>query len=176
MRVFTLPGYLNSGPAHWQSRWEATHPGVARVVQDDWDAPDRATWVGRLDETIENGATIMLACHSMGCLLAAHWAHRTGRSVAGALLVAVPDPDGPEFPPSATGFSPLPDRPLPFPAIVVASADDPYATMDFSRRIATTWGSRLVEIGARGHINGESGLGDWPEGWGLLEELSRSGS
>lgn len=172
MRTFTLPGYLNSGPAHWQSRWEAIHPGVVRVIQDDWEAPDRVAWVARLDETIENGATIVFAAHSMGCLLAAHWAHTTGRSVAGALLVAVPDPDGPAFPPTATGFARTPDHALPFPTIVVASADDPYATMEFSRRIAATWGSRLVEIGQRGHINGESGLDDWPQGWELVRSLA----
>lgn len=173
MRVFTLPGYLDSGPEHWQSQWEARHLGVVRVVQDDWEAPDRAAWVGRLDETVENGAHIVFAAHSMGCLLAAHWAHATGRTVAGALLVAVPDPDGPAFPASATGFAPLPARPLPFPAIVVASEDDPFASMAFSRRTAGAWGARLVVAGARGHINGESGLGDWPDGWTLVQDLLR---
>jgi predicted alpha/beta hydrolase family esterase len=28
-----------------------------------------------------------------------------------------------------------------------------------------------VSIGPAGHINGESGLGDWPEGRALLERL-----
>jgi len=29
----------------------------------------------------------------------------------------------------------------------------------------------LVGIGARGHINGDSGLGDWPEGRELIDRL-----
>ena len=33
------------------------------------------------------------------------------------------------------------------------------------------WGSRLVDIGPAGHINGDSGLGDWPEGKRLLRHL-----
>ena len=38
--------------------------------------------------------------------------------------------------------------------------------------MAADWGARIVEIGARGHINGESGLGDWPEGRALLASLT----
>jgi predicted alpha/beta hydrolase family esterase len=31
-----------------------------------------------------------------------------------------------------------------------------------------------VTVGDAGHINGDSGLGDWPAGFALLEELRRS--
>jgi predicted alpha/beta hydrolase family esterase len=37
--------------------------------------------------------------------------------------------------------------------------------------MARDWGARFVDAGARGHLNGESGLGDWPEGRELLNEL-----
>jgi len=32
-------------------------------------------------------------------------------------------------------------------------------------------GSRLVDVGPKGHINSASGLGMWPEGFALVEEL-----
>ncbi|OYU42993.1 MAG: alpha/beta hydrolase, partial [Burkholderiales bacterium PBB4] len=38
---------------------------------------------------------------------------------------------------------------------------------------AHSWGSRFVNYGARGHINADSGLGDWPEGLQFLEQLQR---
>ena len=38
--VLTLPGWQSSGPAHWQSRWEALH-GYVRVEQHDWMRPLR---------------------------------------------------------------------------------------------------------------------------------------
>ena len=101
-----------------------------------------------------------------------HWAASTTRSVRGALLVGAPNPDRPSFPAGITGFSPLPMRPLPFPSILVASTDDPYASVDFADACATAWGSRRVSLGPAGHINSVSGYGEWPEGLALLEELS----
>ena len=40
-----------------------------------------------------------------------------------------------------------------------------------SGQMASDWGSATLVIGARGHVNGESGLGDWPEGWAMLSAL-----
>ena len=59
-------------------------------------------------------------------------------------------------------------------SLVVASHDDPYGSLDFSRGCADAWGSRWVDIGPAGHINGDSGLGDWPEGKRLLESLTEA--
>jgi predicted alpha/beta hydrolase family esterase len=91
--------------------------------------------------------------------------------VRGALLVAVPDPDGPAFPVEASGFGAPPEMPFAFNSIVVISDDDPYGTATYSAQCAKAWGSRVVRIGNRGHINAESGLGDWPAGFELLRQL-----
>jgi uncharacterized protein len=169
-----LPGWLNSGPAHWQSLWEASDASFVRVEQRDWDAPDRDEWVRTLDDAVRGaGPSAVLVAHSMGCLTAVHWAGQSDLSIRGAMLVAVPDPDGPEFPRSATGFAPVPMERLPFATTVVVSADDPYASPGFSTACAQAWGARTVSVGARGHINGESGLGDWPAGRALVTELAR---
>ena len=116
----------------------------------------------------------MLVAHSLGCLLAVHWAGQTRLSARAALLVGVPNPDRPSFPPEISGFSPLPVRPLPFPSILVASSDDPYGSVDFAATCAAAWGSRFVNIGAAGHINSASGYGEWPEGLRLLAQLTGS--
>ena len=88
--------------------------------------------------------------------------------------MAVPDPQGPEFPDQAQGFAGAALTALRFPSVLVASSDDPYASPGYSRHCAEAWGSRLVEVGALGHINAASGLADWAQGRGLLEAL-RSG-
>ena len=73
-RVLLLPGWLNSGPGHWQSRWEAVH-GWSRVEQDDWQWPRRGDWMARLDEELQaSDAPAMLVAHSLGCQLVAAWA------------------------------------------------------------------------------------------------------
>ncbi|MGE8331334.1 MAG: RBBP9/YdeN family alpha/beta hydrolase, partial [Paraburkholderia nemoris] len=91
--------------------------------------------------------------------------------VAGALLVAVPDPSGAHFPQDASGFAPVPLVRLPFASIVVSSSDDPYGGVPFSQTCASAWGSRWIDIGPRGHINADSGLGDWDEGRRWLASL-----
>jgi predicted alpha/beta hydrolase family esterase len=39
--------------------------------------------------------------------------------------------------------------------------------------MAADWGALAVGVGAVGHINGESGLGDWPDGLAWLARLGR---
>ncbi|HKY36325.1 MAG TPA: alpha/beta hydrolase [Polyangiaceae bacterium] len=169
--VLILPGYGGSGPEHWQTRWEALHPEYRRVEVPDWNQPDLDVWVKALgDAAAPLGEPPVIVAHSLGCLVVAHFAGRGG-SVRAALLVAVPDPSGPEFPPEARGFADLPLVPLGFRSRVVASRNDPYGSFELSARCARAWGSELSDVGALGHINADSGLGDWPEGERLLSDL-----
>ncbi len=170
--VLILPGIGNSGPQHWQTLWEQHHPDFQRVNQRDWIRPVCDEWVDVLDTAVSACPSApVLVAHSLACLLVAHWASRSTRAIQGALLVAVPDPDAPAFPADARGFSPLPMRPLPFPSIVVASADDSFGSLAHAKHCAASWRSDFIEIGAAGHINADSGLGDWNEGYALLQRL-----
>jgi predicted alpha/beta hydrolase family esterase len=69
------------------------------------------------------------------------------------------------------GWAPVAQQALPFRSIVVASSDDPFGAFDRAAERARQWRSALLAIGARGHINADSGLGDWPEGHLLLQDL-----
>ena len=171
--VLILPGYGDSGPQHWQSLWQSAEPSFRRVQQRDWEHPVCAEWCAALEQAVaHSGPETLLVAHSLGCLLVAHWAAASTQRIRGALLVAVPDPAGPAFPQEASGFAPLPRQRLRFPSIVVASSDDPYGSPGHSAACAVAWGSRLVEIGAAGHINAGSGLADWPAGRELLRDLA----
>lgn len=172
-KVLIFPGIYNSGPQHWQSLWEADHPHFQRVIQRDWDQPVCEEWVDTLEQAVEEaGPQTVLVAHSLGCLTVAHWAASTQRKIVGALLVAPPDPNGPNFPADAVHFGAVPLRPFNFPSIVVASTNDPYGGLMFAQVCASAWGSELVNLGDRGHINADSGLGRWPEGLKLLGQLS----
>jgi predicted alpha/beta hydrolase family esterase len=170
--VLTIPGIGNSGPAHWQSIWESRHPEFTRVHQDDWDHPVCAEWAVSIERQVASaGRHAVLVAHSLGCLALAYWAFSTRLPIAGALLVAVPDPAGPQFPTDAVGFAPVPLQRFAFASVVVASSDDPYGSPAYARRCASAWGSRLFSIGPAGHINAASGLGEWREGYELLDSL-----
>ncbi|MGE8317843.1 MAG: RBBP9/YdeN family alpha/beta hydrolase [Comamonas sp.] len=170
-----LPGWQSSGPGHWQSLWEAQH-GYQRVEQHDWMHPKRGDWCARLDEVVvDSTGPLVLVAHSLGCILTAWWArhsHHVGR-VQGALLVAPGDVERPDLAAQITGWAPIAMQRLPFPSILVGSQDDPYCSAGRARALADAWGSRWVDLGARGHINAESGLGDWPAGQALLAELTK---
>ncbi len=174
-RVLTLPGWLNSGPDHWQSRWEQQHD-VQRVEQSDWQWPRRGDWMARLEEVLlADSRPALLAAHSLGCLLVAAWAAHSSHTdrVVGALLVAPPDLDRPDSPPQLAGWRLAWRQPLPFPARLVYSSDDPFGDADHARRLAADWGAQLSPLGPRGHLNADSGLGDWPEGLAWLHGLRR---
>jgi uncharacterized protein len=169
-QVLVLPGWQSSGPEHWQSRWERRH-GYQRVEQHDWLTPRRGDWLARLDEVVVNhGAEVVLVAHSLGCILTAAWARhsRYASRVRGALLVAPGDIEAPALAPLLPGWAPIERQRLPFPAVLVASRNDPYCGFDRAAQLARDWGATLQDLGERGHINAESGLGDWPEGHAWL--------
>jgi len=173
-RILLLPGWQNSGPTHWQSRWEALY-GDLRVEQHDWMRPLRGDWTARLEEVLlEQSAPCLLVAHSLGCLLTAAWAAHSRHSerVLGALLVAPPDPQLPALQSALSSWAAVPMQALPFPSLLLASSDDPYCSLERARSYAQAWGSSWLEQGARGHLNAESGLGDWPEGRALLARLN----
>ncbi|MCW7538382.1 alpha/beta fold hydrolase [Aquabacterium sp. A7-Y] len=176
LRILVLPGWQNSGPDHWQSRWERLY-GDQRVMQDDWDWPKRGDWMARLDEVLlADQRPALLVAHSLGCQLTAAWAahsRHTGR-VCGALLVAPPDTERDDMPPQLFSWRPIVRQRLPFPATAVVSTDDPFCAPQRAAEMATQWGAALLSVGPRGHINSESGLGDWPEGRALLDSLGRA--
>jgi predicted alpha/beta hydrolase family esterase len=173
--VITLAGIWNSGPQHWQTLWERKHPEWTRAPHRDWNNPDREEWVAELDAAIAAcEGPPLLVVHSMACALLAHWVQSgSPLHVAGAFLVSPADPEGPSFPPEAVGFCPMPMARLPFPSMVVASANDPYVSLERARAFAEAWGSRFVEIGNAGHINGASGYGEWPEGEKMLMDFCK---
>ena len=172
MNVLILPGIGNSGQDHWQSHWEQANSNYIRVNQSDWDNPSCADWIASLEDSVKrSGADTILVAHSLACLLVAHWAAQTKLQIKAALLVAVPNPKGPIFPTQAIGFDPVPMQRLPFKSTVIASTNDPYGGVAYAEECAAIWGSDLVNIGAAGHINSSSGLGAWPEGHRLLQQL-----
>jgi predicted alpha/beta hydrolase family esterase len=61
---------------------------------------------------------------------------------------------------------------LSFRAIAVVSQDDPYCTFERAIELAGGWGAGLVVAGHCGHLNAESGLGDWRQGQELLQALT----
>ena len=167
LQVIIVPGLYDSGPEHWQSRWQRAHPEFDRVRQDDWDNPVLPVWSARLDELRRGDPRpTLFVAHSFGCLTTVHNIARDPANVAGALLVAPADPD--KFGVARQ----LPALPLPCPSLMISSGNDPWMRPGQAALWAARWGSVLVEGGPLGHINAESGLGDWTFGIEQLQFLA----
>ena len=169
-RLVIVPGWRDSGPGHWQSLWAEQLQGAERVAQDDWVAPSRESWVRNLEALIlSRPEPVVIAAHSLGCIATAHLSHAAVERVAGALLVAPADPERRSV---LSDFAPVPYAKLPYRSIVVASSNDPFCPVRLAGAYARAWGSEFVRMQNAGHINIDSGHGDWPLGLALLQSLT----
>lgn len=178
--ILIVPGWSNSGPDHWQSRWQRNFKTARRVEQDDWLTPDRARWVDRVVEEVGlSTRPVVLVGHSLGVATILHAApFLEPAGVAGAFLVAPSDldsvedwprgdgqaPDGQAWETSVASFRPMPRARLPFPARVIASSDDAFCSIERAQELGAAWGADVSSLANAGHINTDSGHGPWPEG------------
>jgi predicted alpha/beta hydrolase family esterase len=165
--VLIVPGLNDSDPDHWQSRWQQRYPDFQRVHQADFATPALATWSATVAAAIHaTSAPPIVVAHSFGCLATVHAIAERRSVVAGALLVAPADPD------RFGVASMLPRDPLPVPTTLVGSTNDPWLKLVKAGALASRWGSHFVGYENAGHINAESGHGDWTAGLALLRDLA----
>ena len=164
--ILIIPGYTNSGPDHWQSRWQGRLSTARRVEQAEWSKPVCEDWVDTVARAIrESTRPVVLVAHSLGVPTAILAAREAGLPVAGAFLVAPPDVANPTLRPKhLMTFGPYPRDPLPFPSLTIASRNDPFCPFGVAEDVAGAWGSLFIDAGEAGHISAESGHGPWPEG------------
>jgi uncharacterized protein len=163
--IVIVPGYTNSGPEHWQTRWEQKIQSARRVEQRDWLKPHFNEWQDALVAAVEAATKpVVLVAHSCGVITTVHAAKRL-KKVKGAFLVAPPgETYMVEHEDIDLKFADVPRDPLPFPSVLVASRNDPFCPHLEAEEWAYAWGSAFSDAGESGHINTDSGHGPWPEG------------
>ncbi|MGY1577949.1 RBBP9/YdeN family alpha/beta hydrolase [Streptomyces sp. MN13] len=175
-----IPGIDGSDGQHWQTLWERQWgTSAVRISPASWSAPDLGDWVDAVQEAYDcasrQDSRVVLVAHSLGCWAASVWLNKNpSSSTDGAFLVAPPDPQGPAFPRQAAAtFTEVAAQPLPCPALVVGSANDPYCTPEAAAGFAAQWDARWHLAGACGHVNSASNLGSWRYGRELLDSLTQ---
>lgn len=164
--ILIVPGYTNSGPDHWQSRWQAKLSTARRVEQVEWSKPVRDDWTAAMAREVnEAERPVVIVAHSLGVPTVIQAIPHFRKPVVGAFLVAPPDVANPQIRPKhLMTFGPYPRDPLPFPSVTIGSRNDPYCSFGVAEDIAAAWGSLFIDAGEAGHINSDSGFGPWPEG------------
>lgn len=178
--VLFVPGLRDHVADHWQTLAAAQIPGARTVPPLEHDKLSCAARVEALDRALRAiDGPVILAAHSAGCLMVAHWAARgRGGAVKGALLATPVDAETPlpEGYPTldalqVNGWLPMPRRPMPFPTLVAVSSNDPLAAFDRGVALGQAWGGEIVELGAVGHLNPAAGFGPWPQALELIAQL-----
>lgn len=164
--ILIIPGYTNSGPDHWQTRWQAKLSTARRVEQVEWSKPVRDDWVAEVVKAVNAAERpVVVVAHSLGIPTFIHALPEIADKIKGAFLVAPPDvADSSIRPKHLMTFGPYPRDPFTFPSVVIASRNDSYCRYEVAEDLAAAWGSMLIDAGEAGHINGDSGHGPWPEG------------
>ena len=175
-----VPGLRDHVEDHWQTHAAKALPGSVTVEPLTTDRLSRAARVAALDAALNaiNG-DVVIAAHSAGCLMVAHWAMDPTRSIRGALLATPADVENPlpaGYPTlidlEHNGWCPIPRRKLPFPALVVASRNDPLAAFDRVDGFARSWGAELLDAGDVGHLNPPAGYGPWNDALALIQRMA----
>jgi predicted alpha/beta hydrolase family esterase len=177
--IVIVPGLRDHVAEHWQTLLEQKLPRAVCVPRLERDKLSCAAWVDTLERTLAGvDGPVVLIAHSAGCMITVHWAQRHRRPIQGALLAAPPDFESPlpeGYPAQEVlrenGWLPTPRSRLHFSTIVAASTNDPLGRLDRVEALAAAWGSRVVKVGAVGHLNPAAGFGPWPRAEGFIREL-----
>ncbi len=163
-QILLVPGLFDSGPQHWQTLWHQQHPEWQRIQHDDWTEPDLDRWVGAVNQLLASSTQpLTLVAHSFGCLASLYASQTYPEKVKSLFLVAPADPELVGLPASLMQFqSKVPGR-------IIASSNDHWMALDRVMYWAAQWRFPVSVLGPLGHINSDSGFGDWPEGYDLLK-------
>jgi predicted alpha/beta hydrolase family esterase len=164
-----VPGLDGGGDGHWLNWFEATIPDAHRVALPDGKDMDLSEWSALVRWHIHRSDDpIWIVAHGFGCLAAVRAAFDCADRIEGALLVAPFDPDNLRL------AWLLPEEPLGFPAAIVASSNDPHMRLSKAAFWAGFWSCEFINAGRLGGIDPAAGLGPWPAGRAMFDDLRQS--
>lgn len=168
-----VPGWGGSGAGHWQTWLEEQLHGLGRDTRrpdfPDLDRPDLADWLAALRASLADlpADGYDVVAHSLGAVLWLHHVADPGSSprAARVLLVSPPAP-GTDFAEIAAFFPPPMDvdtvRRGADGTVLVAGDDDPYLPAGIAAAYGLPLKMATTVVSGGGHLNTESGFGEWP--------------
>lgn len=180
--VLFVPGLRDHVEDHWQTHAARALSGSVTVEPLSTQRLSREARVAALDEALNAiEGDVIIAAHSAGCLMVAHWAEAPTRKIRAALLATPADVEHPlpaGYPIlddlTDNGWVPVARTTFPFPTWVVASRNDPLGTFARIEDFAESWGADVYDAGEVGHLNPPAGYGPWADAIPLLEQLAKA--
>jgi len=173
-KVLLLHGWGGSDFPHWQS-WLAgeiaKEYGEVKFLRfSDYDEPKLGVWMDELKVGLESFKPDIVITHSLANTLWFHLCNtQNTRDVKKLYLVAPPSinckvEELKEF------FPVKPPKNLHAKeTLLITSTNDPYMSIEEANALQKELGVEMKMLENAGHINSDSGFGEWP--W-ILKELS----
>ncbi|WP_310441051.1 alpha/beta hydrolase [Sulfurimonas sp.] len=172
-KILILHGWGGSDFPHWQS-WLAAEIAknygcVSFLKFSNPDFPSKEKWIEELLKELEDFRPDIVVCHSLANIL---WFHICNGSVSAKiqkLFLVAPPSLGCDIE-ELKSFFPceIPTNLYAKEALIVASTNDPYMSLDEAKSLQTALNIPMIVLNDAGHINTDSGYGEWP--W-ILEEI-----
>ncbi len=167
MKLLLLHGWGGSDWPHWQA-WLAAEVAkeygtVSFPLIRHPHYPHLNRWRKEVLGHLEDFRPDTVVTHSLAGTLWFHLAYEQRlREIERLILVAPPSLHTELETISSFYPCPLPERLYAKEATMVVSDNDPYITLDEARELAAHFACELKILPSAGHINAESGYGEWP--------------
>lgn len=172
-RWLFVPGRVPALHRSWHLNCTQRGMKCDRLDLGNWNDPTAGKWTIRLDLAIaRSDEPVILVTHDVACFAVPWWAalassERTAQ-IAAVVFVAPPDLDALHVEARFRPLGRFPCTPLPFPSVIIASADDPDASLAYSESLAERLGASVQNAGPAGRLNGFLRDDRWEH---ALEEL-----
>ncbi|WP_297432385.1 alpha/beta hydrolase [Sulfurimonas sp.] len=175
-KVLLLHGWGGSDYPHWQS-WLAGEVAkeygcVYFLKFSDFDTPKYNVWMQELKTALEGFKPDIVICHSLANTLWFHYCLENSleKKLQKLYLVAPPSLDCSIEELSEFFPAKLPATLNAANTLLITSTNDPYMTQDEAQNLQKKLDIETKVLENAGHINADSGFGEWK--W-MLQELKK---
>ncbi len=172
-KVLLVHGWGGSDFPHWQS-WLASeiakdYGSVSFLKLSDFEFPVLKNWKEELKKELSDFKPDIVICHSLANTL---WFHLCEEIEEVEKLYLIAPPSFNCKIQEIKSFFPidLPTKTKAKQSILISSTNDPYMTIEEAKELQKSLGIKMIVLENAGHINTESGHGEWA--W-ILEEIRK---
>ena len=165
MRVLILHGWGGSDYPHWQAKLAAklacNYKAVYFPLLKNPHYPSKKVWLKQLDEIIEWFKPTVVVCHSLANTLWFWYANEKEIKLDKLYLIAMPSLNTKEHTIGSFFPAPMPKSLGAKEIFLIASTNDKWCSIEEAKKVAIEYNAKYIELKNAGHINADSGYGDW---------------
>jgi len=171
-KTLILHGWGGSDTPHWQAKLASkiaqNYGTVSFPLLDNCHFPSKNRWLKQVKGILEDFKPTTVVCHSLANTL---WfwlcQEEDMQTVKRLFMISPPSLNTDEKIINTFFPCPLPKNIYAEEVHIVLSTNDPWASVEESKNIASHYNAKFTTIKDAGHINADSGYGEWR----LIEDL-----